>query len=477
MPHRKWTVVTVWTVIGLLVLSGMVLLLGRFFSPTTYVQLWVSSEDGRYHFTRFGDIKAKSIKTTPVAGSQVDYVLYIDPAITYQTILGFGSSLEHSSCYNLYRLDPSTRERVMKRVFDPKTGIGMNLMRISIGTPDFTPENWYTYDDMPEGETDLNLEHFTIEKDKRYIIPILKEALKINPDLKIFASPWSPPAWMKDSHQICGGHILEEYFEVYAKYFAKFIKAYEAEGIPIYAVTVQNEPGFEWIYPSCTWTWEEERDFVKNYLGPEFERENISTKIWIFDWNFAFWDWPSTILDDENAARYIDGVAFHRYAGLPVAMTYLHQRHPNKHVYFTEGYTLGTSGALQIIEYLRNWARSYNDWVLILDENAGPNRGPCRGVPSPLMLKTDLTVDYKFEYYMYGHFSKFIPRGSVRIYSTPGDNSFSNVAFRTPEGDIVIVVANASDQSICFKMVYGASAITATIDPSSVMTLKWRNVD
>jgi O-glycosyl hydrolase len=167
MPHRKWTVVTVWTVIGLLVLSGMVLLLGRFFSPTTYVQLWVSSEDGRYHFTRFGDIKAKSIKTTPVAGSQVDYVLYIDPAITYQTILGFGSSLEHSSCYNLYRLDPSTRERVMKRVFDPKTGIGMNLMRISIGTPDFTPENWYTYDDMPEGETDLNLEHFTIEKDKR----------------------------------------------------------------------------------------------------------------------------------------------------------------------------------------------------------------------------------------------------------------------------------------------------------------------
>ncbi|MEM2878814.1 MAG: PKD domain-containing protein [Candidatus Hadarchaeales archaeon] len=433
------------------------------------VEVWISSEDGKYKLTK---VRNKSFEE--VGNSQADYIFGVDPTVTYQSILGFGSSLESSSCYNMSLLNSSTRESVIENLVSPDTGIGMNLMRICIGTSDFTGEEWYTYDDMPEGQIDPNLEHFSIAKDREYIIPAIKIALQKNPELKVFASPWSPPAWMKDSKSITGGgSLLREYYEVYARYFVKFIRAYEAEGIPIYAVTVQNEPGFEWVHPTCKWTLENERDFVKYYLGPAFEREGISTKIWIYDWNFDLYTWPDEILDDVEAARYIDGTGFHHYGGGPVAMTYLHQNHPDKHIYFTEGSTFNTSGAVKIISYLRNWARSYNAWVTLLDEDGKPNNGPFHASPTCIVLRKDMTLNYRYDYYMYGQFMKFISRNSLRIFSNDGDQTVSNVAFKTPDKKIVFVIANAGDSSKCFKIIYANKAIWASIAPKSVITFRW----
>lgn len=433
------------------------------------VKWWISSQDMRSTFARQSDL-AFSRTQRPSDSSIV-----VDENTTYQTIIGLGSSLEHSTCYNISLLSPARQEEVIESLVDKDKGIGMNLMRICFGTADFTASPWYSYDDPPENRPDPELRHFSIDKDTKYVLPVLKLALKINPDLQFFASPWSPPAWMKTNGSMCGGHLAPEHYEAYAKYLARSILAYQAEGLDIIAITPQNEPEyFPETYPTCGWTAQQQRDFIRDHLGPVLAEHRLATKIWCYDHNFNHPNFPATILADPQAARYIDGTGFHHYEGRPSAMTWLHEKFPDKHIYFTEGSVFGLGGAVEIISYLRNWARSYNAWVTMIDHKAQPNPGPHDCSPTCVVLDSDtLKLEYGFDYYVYGHFMKHIQRGAVRIDSTDSEST-PNVAVRNPDGSIVLVVANIDKTAQTLSVVCGPLAFQTELTGQSIATLTWK---
>ncbi|HUW62379.1 MAG TPA: glycoside hydrolase family 30 beta sandwich domain-containing protein [Candidatus Bathyarchaeia archaeon] len=463
--------------------------------PAVYaadVASWVSLQDGSQLLAPQAAIPAREA----ARGEKAD--IRLDAAKTYQTMLGMGSSFEHTTCANLGRLEPGVRADVVEKLVSPDNGIGMNLMRICIGTPDFTGEPWYSYDDMPPGKKDPGLDHFSIDKDKAYVLPVLKLALEKNPNLLFYASPWSPPGWMKTCDDMIGGHLYPRYYGVYARYFAKFVEAYRQEGVPIYAVTVQNEPGvnkredvLSWWYPSCQWSLVEdedtwwpvphdimgvpERDFIRDHLGPEFHKEGIETRIWCYDHNLNNLWYPRNILSDPKAAEFVEGTAFHPYAGKPEAMGEFHGEFPNKDVFLSEGSTRGVKGAARIIEFLRNWARSYNAWVTVADSKGEPNNGPFHaGEPAITVDADTLAVSYNFEYYMYGQFMKFVQRGAVRIDSGAIEPKLSHIAFKNPDHTLVLVLANLDKKPREMKISDGTSSFAANVPAESVSTYQWR---
>jgi glucosylceramidase len=433
------------------------------------VKKWVSSQDMKKKM--FPEIDAVF---TPVRFMPKSAII-VDDKITYQTIIGLGSSLEHSTCYNISLLPLERQEKVLESIVDAEKGIGMNLMRICFGTADFTASPWYSYNDTPNGQPDSELKHFSIEKDKKYVLPVLKLAVKINPHLKFFASPWSPPAWMKSNKNICGGRINPKYYAPFAEYLARSVEAYQAEGIDIIAITIQNEPEyFPDTYPTCGWTAEQQRDFIRDHLGPVFEKRNLTTNIWCYDHNFNHPNFPATILKDPQAAKYIDGTGFHLYEGKPSAMTWLHKRFPDKHVYFTEGSTFDIPGADEIISYFRNWARCYNAWVTVIDHKAQPNPGPHDCSPTCIVLNSKtLELQYRFDYYMYGHFMKFIRRGAIRIEST-ASKTLPNVAFKNPNGSIVLIIVNPLKRNQTLSINWKSRFLKTKLGFESVATFIWQ---
>lgn len=413
--------------------------------------------------------------------------------IQFQTILGMGGSLEGSTCSNLWRMSPADREQVLAQLVDPRRGIGMNLMRVCIGTSDFTGDPWYSYCDLPPGQSDPELKTFSIEKDRAYLLPVIKSARRLNPRLLFFASPWSPPGWMKSSGNMTGGHLLPQWYPAYAQYFIKFIRAYEAEGIPIYAITVQNEPGVDrglekdpkWHYPSCRWTGAQERDFIRDHLGPALRRAGLNTRIWCYDHNYNLeakadspgLDYPRTILRDPAAAHFVDGVGFHGYEGKASGMTQFHDEFPKAPIHFTEGSVFSIYGARDLIDRFRNWACSYNAWVLMLDTAGKPNNGPFPATHAAIALDTNtLKASYLLEYYVYGHFMKFVPKGSIRMGSESLglDPEVTQVAFRTPDGDRVLITSNPSEVAHSIDIVWNGSHCSIPLPAKSVATWRWR---
>jgi glucosylceramidase len=296
---------------------------------------------------------------------------------------------------------------------------------------------------------------------------------------------------MKTTGTMIGGELLPRWYAVYAEYFVRFIKAYEAEGIPIYAVTVQNEPGVDrarekdpkWFYPSCHWTAGQERDFIRDHLGPALRRAGLKTKIWCYDHNYNVepkgdsdgLSHPREILRDARAAAFVDGVAFHHYEGEPLGMTRFHEEFPQKPIYLTEGSVFSIDGAHDLIERLRNWACSYNAWVTLLDDHGRPNNGPFPATTAILKLRSDtLQVEELFEFFNYGQFMKFIPRGAVRVESTPGSHEFNNVAFRNLDGTVTLVVANTAPMAKSFAVQWQGKFFNAELGASSVATFLWR---
>lgn len=390
-------------------------------------------------------------------------VVRIDPARRLQTILGLGSSLESSTCENLAVMSEGAREEALGYLLSPVHGLGMNLMRVCIGTSDFTGTPWYSYDDLAPGGVDPLLEQFSIEKDRAVILPVLKRAKVVNPELLFFASPWSPPGWMKTTGNMIGGSLKREYYGVYANYFVRFIRAYAAEGIPIHAVTVQNEPGVDrskekdarWFYPSCRWTGEEERVFIRDHLGPALAKAGLRTRIWCYDHNYnekpgaggedPGIDYPRTILSDPEAAREVEGVAFHGYQGEPSAMGTLIKEFPGKTMHFTEGSVFGIGGARDLAERLRNGASSYNAWVSMLDTEGKPNRGPFEASRTVINLNRKTgRAERGFDYYLYGHFMRFIKRGAVGLGVEGGVKPISTVAFENPDRSRILVLVNVA---------------------------------
>src|SRR5439155_13182070 len=404
--------------------------------------------------------------------------------------LGLGSSLEPTTCSNFWRMAASYREALMERLVDLEKGIGMNLMRLCIGTPDFTGDPWYSYCDLRPGQIDPELKHFSIERDRAYILPVIKLARAKNPKLLFFASPWSPPGWMKNSGSMIGGHLLPQWYSAYARYFVRFVQGYEAEGIPIFAVTVQNEPGVNRAkekdlrlhYPSCQWTADQEREFIRDHLGPALRDARLKTKIWCYDHNYnlkatgddAGLDYPRTILRDANAAAFVAGVAFHGYVGQASGMSVFHKEFPRVPIHFTEGSVVGIDGAVELIERLRSWAVSYNAWVLMLDDNGQPNNGPFAAKYATVALNTKtLKPDYLLNYYIYGQFMKFIPRGAVRLECRTSGAVPAQVAFRTADGHLVLVAANPSTEPGQFEIRWRGQACTAALPAKSVGTWRW----
>lgn len=401
---------------------------------------------------------------------------------TYQEMDGFGYALTGGSALHLNTMGVSQRADLLNELFGPN-GLGISYLRVSVGASDLDAEP-FSYDDLPAGQTeDLNLDHFSIAEDLVNLIPVLQEILAINPDIKIIGSPWSAPSWMKTSNSTVGGSLRPEYYSVYANYFVKYIQAYEAEGITIDAISVQNEPLHDGNNPSMKMEATEMTTFVRNNLGPAFVSENIQTKIIIWDHNADVFDYPISILDDPVANQYIDGSAFHLYAGSIDDLSIVHDAYPDKNLYFTEQW-VGSGGSFGgdlawhiknvIVGATRNWCKNVIHWNLTSNPQLEPHTpGGCTQCLGGLTIDGN-DVTRNVGYYIIGHASKFVPQGSVRIESNMSSN-FPNVAYKTPEGKIVVIILNDSGSENSVNINVASEPITVTLSAGSVGTFVWNN--
>jgi glucosylceramidase len=354
-----------------------------------------------------------------------------------------------------------------------------------MGASDFALSD-YTYDDVPAGQTDVDLARFSIEHDRAYILPVLKQAMASNAQLKVMGSPWSAPAWMKSGGSLFGGTLSSSAYAPYAAYFVKFIQAYRQAGVSIDAVTVQNEPRHESsAYPTMRLEQADATRFVRDHLGPAFAGAGIGTKIVVWDHNWDNPGYPIGILDDSGARPYVAGSAFHCYAGEVTAQSRVQAAYPDKAIYLTEctggdwsknfGNNLQWGTQNLIIGATRNWARTVLQWNLALDTSAGPQNGGCsncRGVVT--INQRSGAVAYNVEYYTLGHASKFVRPGARRIGSnTFGSGSIENVAFRNPDRSLVLVTLNSGTSTRTFKVRWSGQAFTYTLAPGAVATFTW----
>lgn len=402
----------------------------------------------------------------------------IDASQKFQSIDGFGYTLTGGSVEVINTLNVTQRKALLQELFgNSEKDIRVNYIRLSIGASDLNGDV-FTYNDLPKGEKDLELKKFSLEKD-RAVIEMLKDILKINPSIKIIATPWTPPVWMKDNENSIGGTLKTEFYNVYARYFVKYIQEMKKEGIVIDAITPQNEPLHPGNNPSLLMTAEEQREFIKKELGPEFVKNKLKTKIVLYDHNCNKPEYPISILDDPEAKQYIDGSAFHLYQGEISALSTVHNAHPDKNLYFTEQWT-GSKGEFAgdlmwhvknvIIGSMRNWSKNALEWNLANDEVFQPHTpGGCTECKGALTISKNGTIERNVAYYIIAHASKFVPQNSHRIASTqPG--SLSSVAFARPDGKIALIVLNDGNNTENFNIKYNNKTATTAITPKTVAT-------
>jgi glucosylceramidase len=409
----------------------------------------------------------------------------VDTTQRFQSVDGFGYTLTSGSAQVINSLNSTVRATLLNELFgNTGDGIGVSYLRLSIGASDLS-SNVYSYDDMPAGQTDPTLAHFTLDPDRAGgtgLIPLLKEILAINPQIKILGSPWSPPLWMKDNANAKGGSLKPEFYNVYAQYFVKYIQQMKAEGIVIDAITPQNEPMNPDNTPSLKMTAEQQRDFIKNDLGPAFAAASIATKIIIWDHNCDLPAYPLTILNDAAAKSFVNGTAFHLYAGNISALSTIYNQHPDKALYFTEQYTSSTGsfeGDLRwhmsnvIIGSMRNWSRNALEWNLANDGAFGPHtNGGCNTCKGALTITNTSGYNRNVAYYIIAQASKFVPAGSVRVESSQA-GSLKTVAFETPDKKKVLIVLNDSDEAATFNVKFKQKWFTTTLPRAGVGTYVW----
>jgi glucosylceramidase len=406
--------------------------------------------------------------------------ILVDTTQTYQTIDGFGYTLTDGSASLILNLPASMQDELLKELFgSDSNSISISYLRVSIGASDLSA-SVYTYDDMPVGQTDANLQNFSLRKDQSSVVPLLKKMLTINPDIKILGSPWTAPTWMKSNNNSIGGSLLPQYYSVYANYFVKYIQAMKAEGIIIDAITPQNEPLYGGNNPSMLMTATEQANFIKNHLGPAFQAASINTKIITYDHNADRPDYPLTVLDDVSARQYVDGSAFHLYGGDINALSTVHDAYPAKNIYFTEQYTSSTgdfAGDLKwhlknvIIGSMRNWSRNALEWNLASDPYFSIHTpGGCTTCKGAITIVSGVTRNVG--YYIIAHASKFVPPGSVRIASNNA-GSLYNVAFRRPDGKKVLIVENDGNTFQTFNINFNGRRVTPSLEAGAIGTFVW----
>ena len=445
---------------------------------TSAGEIWMTTGDKLSLFKK----SPEGLHFKPISSAANLPVIEVDTSEQFQPIDGFGYSLTGGSAYLInQKLNPSGRDKLLRELFlTDANGIGVSYLRISIGASDLD-DHVFSYNDLPAGETDVAMEKFSLAEDQKNLVPVLQAILALNPDIKIMASPWSAPAWMKTNGSPKGGSLSPKYYSAYARYFVKYIQAMSQEGIRIDAITIQNEPENPMNNPSMIMTAQEQADFVKNYLGPAFESAGINTKIVIFDHNCDHPDYPITVLNDEKAKAFIDGSAFHLYLGENTALSTVRAAHPDRHIYFTEQWTSpqGTfDGDLKwhvrnlIIGATRNWSRTVLEWNLAADSLYNPHTddGGCTECLGALTIGT--TVSRNVSYYIIAHASKFVRPGSVRVASTIAGELY-NVAFVAPGGQKVLIVLNDGNTAKEFAIQFKNKMAIALLPPGAVGTYVW----
>lgn len=402
----------------------------------------------------------------------------IDDTQKFQYIDGFGYTLTGGSVEVINRLSPTKRKALLNELFgNDKNSISISYLRLSIGASDLDGEV-FSYNDLPEGQTDPSLSKFSLAKDKD-LISMLKEILAINPKIKIIAAPWSPPVWMKDNGKSIGGSLKTEFYDTYANYFVKYIQGMQKEGITIDAVTPQNEPLHPGNNPSLLMVSDQQRDFIKQSLGPIFKSNNIKTKIVVYDHNCNKPEYAINILNDAEANQYIDGSAFHLYEGDISALSTVHDAHPDKNLYFTEQWT-GAKGTFNedlnwhtknvVIGSMRNWSKIALEWNVANDTAYKPHTpGGCTECKGAITVSDSENFTRNVAYYIIAHASKFVPANSQRIASTQTEN-LSTVAFKTPAGKTILIVQNYSKTDENFNIKYNQKTAPVTLTGNSVAT-------
>ncbi|MCE5187546.1 MAG: hypothetical protein LLF76_15600 [Planctomycetaceae bacterium] len=418
-------------------------------------------------------------KSEPVpAGAVVE----LDPARTYQSIVGFGGSFTESAAYALSKVSADKRAEALAAYFDPKTGHGYTLCRTHINSCDFSLDN-YAYNTTAG---DVQLQQFDISRDQKLLIPLIEDAKAVRgADFKLLASPWSPPAWMKTNNDMNhGGNLKPEYRDAWALYFAKYIKAYKALGLDIWAVSVQNEPAATQVWDSCIYSPQEEGLFVRDHLGPTLQREGLdAVKILIWDHNKdIIWERVQPILSEPAAAKYVWGIGIHWYSGDNFEnLDKVHTAFPDKPILHTEGCQEGgvhlndwkpaERYAHDIIGDLNHWTVGWIDWNMVLDERGGPNHvGNFCDAPIIADGKQNKLI-YQGSYYYLGHFSRFIRPGAVRIGCTVSDPQLETTAFKNTDGSVVVNCLNRTDNPIQFSLKKADNTAAFTSAAHSLVTL------
>lgn len=441
-------------------------------------QIWVTTGDKSRLLDKGSDIELSTATTAPI-------IINVDAATTYQEFVGIGASLTDASTYLLQtKLSAASRDAIMNELFS-KTGIGIDFTRLTIGASDFS-QTHYSYDDMPSSQTDLELSRFSIDPARANLLPTIKHAQRINPNLKIMASPWSAPGWMKTSYKMVGGTLRPEFYNVYANYLVRYLEAMKAEGVDIFALTMQNEPSFSPTnYPGMIVTGAERANFYKNHLGPLLESRAPATSIMEWDHNWNLPAEPLSVLADADASKYISAVAWHCYGGSPVAQTTVHNAYPDKGTYFTEcsggqwdanfQSTLQWQTSNLIIGTTRNWAKGVLLWNIALDEKFGPHLGgcgDCRGVITINSQSGEITRNV--EYYVLGHIGRFVQPQAKRIKSDSEISGIETVAFTNPNnGGKVIIVLNSNNGAKDIAIRENGQNINFSLNPHSVATIVW----
>jgi len=447
-------------------------------SPAQKVTTWLTTPDGSSLFAQ------QSAKLHFSSAKPSAAIIDIDDKQTYQPIDGFGYALTGGSAQLLMRMSPDKRAALLHELFTTDAGnIGISYLRVSVGSSDMN-DHVFSYDDMPAGETDPTLAKFSLDPDRADVIPILKQILAINPKIKLLASPWSAPAWMKTNDNVKGGKLQPQFYPVYANYLVKYISGMKQEGINIDAITVQNEPLNPHNTPSMVMQAEDQDEFIRDHFGAALAKAGLTTKIILYDHNCDRPDYPLTILQDPAANKYVDGSGFHLYGGTIDALTKVHDAFPTKNLYFTEQMVIDEKGGTAttnidepvqqiIIGATRNWSRNVLLWNLAADPRNNPHtdNGGCPICQGAITLDGD-TVGRNRAFYTLAHASKFVRPGSIRIASNEPD-LLPNVVFKTPKGKSVLIVVNNDKSPKTFTVRSHKRVFTTSLSAGAVATYIW----
>ncbi|MET7787141.1 lectin [Streptomyces sp900116325] len=452
---------------------------------TVNIALTTTDDTGGRHVTRGLEAQAPIAFGAGNGGSGTN--ITVDENTRYQTFTGGGASFTDTAAYLMKSsgaLSQATRDATMKKLFSPTEGIGLSFVRNPMGGSDLA-RTGYTYDDVPSGQTDPSLAKFSIAHDLEDVLPLTEQAKQLNPALTTVASPWTAPAWMKDSGQLNGGWLKAENYGTYADYFVKYLQAYRDQGVPVDYVTAQNEPTCCSGYPSMSWNGSGLAYFTKSELLPKLQSAGLATKVLAHDWNWDTYDAYAAATVDDPAVRNhpnFGGVAWHGYGGDVTKQTAVHNQYPAMDAFQTE-HSGGTwiadqqrEDMLNIVDYTRNWAKSVTKWSLAVDQNRGPHNGGC-GTCDGLITVHDGDsrsgqVDYNIEYYTMGHLTKFVRPGAQRIAST-ASSTVPNVAWRNPDGSKALIAYNGGTSAQQVTVNWGGQKFTYSLPGRTSATFTW----